>query len=97
MQALKVITEKLVPGRWADARKPNATEMKATMVIAIEIEDASAKIRTGPPGDEKEDYDLDVWAGVLPISTSLEKAEADPSLKQGIEFPDYLQNFITGK
>ena len=68
MAALAAFTEKILPGRWADARLPNSVEMKATSVIAIEIESASAKVRTGPPHDDDEDVDLPVWVGVLPLT-----------------------------
>ncbi|NNC85969.1 MAG: pyridoxamine 5'-phosphate oxidase family protein [Bacteroidia bacterium] len=94
IHALKVITEKLVPGRWEDARQPNPIEMKATKVIAIEIEDASAKIRNEGVGDEKEDYDLDVWAGLVPINNDLQAPISDDKLKEGIEIPDYIKKLV---
>ncbi|MBT8196292.1 MAG: pyridoxamine 5'-phosphate oxidase family protein [Bacteroidia bacterium] len=94
LHALKVITEKLVPGRWEDARQPNPIEMKATKVIAIEIEDASAKIRNEGVGDEKEDYDLDVWAGLVPINNDLQAPISDDKLKEGIEIPDYIKKLV---
>jgi hypothetical protein len=68
LAALEAFTEKLLPGRWAEARPPNAAELKATAVIRIAIEEASAKVRTGGPKDDPEDLTLDVWAGVIPIS-----------------------------
>jgi len=67
LAALKAFTEKLAPGRWAEARQPNATELKATSVVRIAIEEASAKVRAGGPKDDPEDLALDVWAGVIPI------------------------------
>jgi len=90
-QILQVFTEKMCPGRWQDVRKPTAGEWKATMVIALPIEDASAKIRTGPPVDDDEDYDLNVWAGVLPIVMEKKKPVEDPKLKKGIALPAYLK------
>ena len=67
LMALKAISDQAVPGRWEEARKPNAKELKATKVIKIQIEEASAKRRTGPPIDDKVDYELDIWAGVIPL------------------------------
>ena len=90
MQALERFTEKLIPGRWADARIPNAVEMKATSVVAVAIESASAKIRTGPPKDDEEDHALDVWAGILPLYQQQSAPIADPLLRAGISLPDYL-------
>ncbi|MBK8490611.1 MAG: pyridoxamine 5'-phosphate oxidase family protein [Saprospirales bacterium] len=88
--ALEAFTEKMCPGRWADIRKPSKKEWKATMVISFRIEEASAKIRTGPPKDDEEDYDLDVWAGVLPLELVKRAVVPDPELKEGVELPEYL-------
>jgi nitroimidazol reductase NimA-like FMN-containing flavoprotein (pyridoxamine 5'-phosphate oxidase superfamily) len=90
-QVLEVFTEKMCPGRWADVRKPTENEWKATMVIALKIEEASAKVRTGPPKDDEEDYTLDVWAGVQPLRTVKGPAEDDPDLKKGVKLPSYLK------
>lgn len=90
MDALEAFTEKLIPGRWDDARIPNTTELKATMVVAMPIESASAKVRTGPPKDDEEDYALDVWAGVVPLRTERLAPEADPQLSTSIKLPSYL-------
>lgn len=68
-RALEAFTEKLVPGRWDEVRWPNAKELKGTAVLALPITEGSAKIRTGPPVDDAPDYDLPVWAGVVPLST----------------------------
>jgi len=89
-KALEVFTEKMCPGRWADVRKPNAGEWKATMVLSFEIKEASAKVRTGPPKDDEEDEDLTVWAGVQPLKIQRLPAIPDPALKQGVELPSYL-------
>ncbi|MFQ5617048.1 MAG: pyridoxamine 5'-phosphate oxidase family protein, partial [Anaerolineales bacterium] len=94
MQVLEAISEQLLPGRWADARVPNPKEMKATTVVAVKIEEASAKTRTGPPGDDDEDYALPVWAGVVPIRQVNGQPEADPLLKNGIPVPEYIQQAI---
>ena len=91
--ALEAITEHVLPGRWADARRPTAKEMQATTVVAMAIESASAKTRSGPPGDDEEDYALPVWAGVLPLQVQALPLEADPRLRAGIEVPDYVAHY----
>lgn len=79
-EALKAISEHLLQGRWDEVRPPNAKELKATMVLALSIEEASAKVRSGPPGDDKEDEGLDIWAGVVPMTNRFEQpVEADYS------------------
>jgi hypothetical protein len=93
MEALKVFTDKIAPGRWDEIREPNTQELKATMVLAIPIEEASAKIRTGPPVDDEEDYALPVWAGVVPISQVAGTAVPDDLLADGTPLPDYIDHF----
>ena len=90
-KVLEVFTEKMCPGRWADVRKPTDNEWKATMVLAFKINEASAKVRTGPPKDDEEDYDLDIWAGVQPLKTIRLTPEPDPVLKEGLALPAYLK------
>ena len=97
MEALAAFTDKLIPGRWDDARQPIEKELKATHVVKIPIDLASAKIRTGPPGDDKPDYDLDVWAGVLPMRTVFGEIKIDPLLKKGIEIPQYIRDYADSK
>ena len=92
-EALKVFTDKIAPGRWDEIRGPNTQELKATMVLSIPIEEASAKIRTGPPVDDEEDYALPVWAGVVPISQVAGQAEPDERMAAGTPEPDYLDHF----
>ncbi len=92
--ALKAISEHMLPGRWDEVREPNKKEMNATTVIAIKIEEASAKIRNSPPGDEEEDYALDVWAGTLPVRQTYGTPEPDSRLKAGIPIPEYIQKVI---
>ena len=83
----------LFPGRWEDVRGNTQKELKATSVIVMDIEEASAKIRTGPPVDDEEDYDgIDCWAGVVPVVRSCGQPEDDPRLRDGIAFPDYLKD-----
>lgn len=89
-KVLEVFTEKMCPGRWADVRKPTEGEWKATMVLSIEIKEASAKIRVGPPKDDEEDYDLDIWAGVQPVKLERKPVISDPALKSGIAVPNYV-------
>jgi nitroimidazol reductase NimA-like FMN-containing flavoprotein (pyridoxamine 5'-phosphate oxidase superfamily) len=96
LQALEAFTERLIPGRWQDARPPNALELKQTTVVAVQIESASAKLRSGPPGDEADDLDLPVWAGVLPIRQVAGAPLADPQLRPGVELPDYIRDFDAG-
>jgi nitroimidazol reductase NimA-like FMN-containing flavoprotein (pyridoxamine 5'-phosphate oxidase superfamily) len=90
-RALEVFTNKVQPGRWDDIRKPNAGEWKATMVLRIKIDDASAKVRTGGPKDDDEDYELDIWAGVVPLHLQRSAPLSDSLLKAGINLPPYLK------
>jgi nitroimidazol reductase NimA-like FMN-containing flavoprotein (pyridoxamine 5'-phosphate oxidase superfamily) len=91
LDALEAFAERIAPGRWADARPPTEQEIKATSIMALPLTEASAKVRTGPPGDEGEDLELDVWAGVVPFQTVRCAPEPDPRLRPGIEVPDYLR------
>ena len=88
--ALRTFTEHMVPGRWNDVRKPTDQEMKATQVLAVPLEEASAKIRTGPPIDDDEDYALPIWAGVLPLNMAPGTPVKDPRLSHPVEPPDYV-------
>jgi nitroimidazol reductase NimA-like FMN-containing flavoprotein (pyridoxamine 5'-phosphate oxidase superfamily) len=90
LSALEALVEKLVPGRWGDARVPTAKELRATALLRIPLEEASAKVRTGPPLDDDEDMELPVWAGVVGLRTVTEDPEPDPLLAAGIESPAYL-------
>ncbi len=91
--ALRVISEHLLAGRWADARPPSAQELKATSVLEFTIEEASAKMRSGPPVDDEEDYALPVWAGVLPLELRARTPEPDTRLAAGMAPPRYLLEF----
>lgn len=91
-EALRVISEQIICGRWEHVRKPSAQELKATAVLALPITEASAKIRTGPPVDEEEDYTLDVWAGVLPLGLKAGELIPDPRLDaSAAKVPEYLE------
>lgn len=94
--ALRALTEHIVPGRWADVRGPNPLELKATTVLSLPIEEASAKMRTGDPVDDEGDYDMDVWAGVLPLTMTPGTAIDDVRLKRGIEVPGHISGYRRG-
>ncbi|MGI8786899.1 MAG: pyridoxamine 5'-phosphate oxidase family protein [Pyrinomonadaceae bacterium] len=91
--ALRAFTEHIVPERWAEIRPPSEKELKATTVLSLSLNEASAKIRAGNPSDDEEDYALDVWAGVIPLHLTAGKSVADEKLKDGIEVPDYAENY----
>lgn len=93
MEALRIFTEHVMKGRWDDVRQPNEQEMKATSVLALPIEEASAKIRMGGPVDDEEDYALPVWAGVLPLETVAKEPIADPQRKNDLAVPEYIKKF----
>jgi nitroimidazol reductase NimA-like FMN-containing flavoprotein (pyridoxamine 5'-phosphate oxidase superfamily) len=90
MAAIEAITEHLIPGRWENSRKPTKKELAATAVIAVPLDEASVKSRAGGPKDDEEDYELDYWAGVLPMTVITGPAEPDPRLKSGIEVPAHI-------
>ena len=94
LRCMQVFTEKLIPGRWADCRPPNAKELKATSIVAVPIESASAKARVGPPIDDEEDYELPYWAGIVPIQQRLTTPVSDSRLNAGIEVPEYMIDYI---
>jgi len=94
LRALECFTERMMPGRWAEAREPNVHELKATSVVSLAIDSASAKVRTGPPVDAEEDYQLPVWAGVLPVSRQMGPLEDDPRMGSDIPVPGYLAAYV---
>lgn len=94
--ALRVISENVIAGRWNDVRGPSEKELKATTVLEFAIEEASAKIRTGPPIDDDEDYALPMWAGVLPLQVEPKQPLADPRLAESIETPGYVLSYQKG-
>lgn len=94
LRALARFTERLLPGRWDDAREPNPRELKATAVVAIPLDDASAKVRVGPPKDDAEDLALPVWAGVLPIRQVFDAPLPDPATPADLPLPAYLDDFL---
>lgn len=86
-EALRIISENIVRGRWEHVRKPSVQELKATAVLSLPIAEASAKLRTGPPLDEEEDYAFDVWAGVLPMKMTPGEPVPDPRLNSSKPVP----------
>ena len=91
IRALRIISEHLMPGRWNDVRGPSDKELKATAVLEFFIEEASAKIRDGPPVDDEEDYTLPVWAGTVPLRMEMQSPVPDSRLAKDIEIPEYIK------
>ena len=94
LEALKALSEHIIPGRWADARQPNDNELKATLVMRLPLTEFSAKVRTGPPLDEKEDYELPVWAGVLPLELTPGAPVPDTKGEPKLAVPEYLTHYV---
>jgi nitroimidazol reductase NimA-like FMN-containing flavoprotein (pyridoxamine 5'-phosphate oxidase superfamily) len=90
--ALERFTERMLPGRWQDARQPSPKELGATSVLRLDIHEITAKIRKGPPDDAEADLELPVWAGVLPMRVAMQPPVADARTQ--VELPDYLANFL---
>lgn len=93
--ALKRITENIIPGRWSEVREPSDNEMKATLVIGIKINEASVKIRSGAPIDDQPDYELPIWAGVLPMVQSFIEPVADPQNLEGLSVPQSVLSALS--
>lgn len=93
LRALDLLVEHVCRGRSADVRPPNEIELRKTLVLALPIEEASAKIRTGGPADDEEDYALDIWAGVIPLRLTPQSPISDDRLRNGIPIPDYATNY----
>ena len=92
-EALKAITNHIVPGRWDDVRWPNELELKATSVLKLPIEEASAKLRTGHPIDDEEDYAMNIWAGILPVELRSGDPIDDDRLDNGAVPPNNITNY----
>ena len=90
--ALEAVVEHVAPGRWAETRWPNPKELQATSVLALSLDEASAKIRTGPPVDDDEDYALPYWAGVIPLAVQAGQPETDPH-QNGVAIPGYVLEY----
>jgi uncharacterized protein len=95
--ALEAFTERLIPGRWSECRPPTRQELKGTRVLALSLDEASAKVRTGGPIDDAEDYDADAWAGVVPLRLTPGAIEPDPQLRAGIEVPPSVEAWIDAR
>ena len=94
LAALRILSEHILPGRWDDARQPNERELKATSVLRVSFEEFSAKIRTGPPKDDEEDYAFPTWAGVVPLEIKAGEPINDPKLDPLREVPRYAKNYL---
>jgi hypothetical protein len=92
-EALRAIVEHIVPGRWPDVRAPRENELKATSVLSIPIDEASAKLRGGGPVDDEEDYALPAWAGVIPLALQAGAPEPDGRLRAGVAVPPYVSAY----
>jgi nitroimidazol reductase NimA-like FMN-containing flavoprotein (pyridoxamine 5'-phosphate oxidase superfamily) len=91
--ALHALTEHRIPGRWADVRGPTERVLRSTLVVSVPIREASAKVRTGPPLDDEADYELPVWAGVVPLRLTAGSPIGDPRLKPGVQPPAYAAHY----
>lgn len=93
MEALRAFTEKILPGRWEDARQPNEKELKATSILKLALTEASAKVRSGPVQDDEEDYTLPVWAGIVPLHLQAGAPIRDERCDAAIPTPKYAANY----
>jgi uncharacterized protein len=93
MEALRIFTDHVMKGRWDDVRQPTEQELKATTVLALLLEEVSAKVRSGGPVDDEADYTLAVWAGVLPLETAVKAPVPDAQRKNDPPIPEYLKNY----
>lgn len=94
LEVLRAVTEKVMPGRWDDIRHPSENELKATAVVAFPIDEASAKIRTGPPNDIEEDLGSGRWGGVIPVRLELGAAEGDETSAGVHDVPPYVERYL---
>src|SRR6266480_4661952 len=93
LEALRAVSEHILPGRWEESRQPNERELKATLVMRLPITEFSAKVRTGPPIDDEEDYSFPIWAGVVPLQTVAGSAINDPKLDPKTRVPDHVRSY----
>jgi nitroimidazol reductase NimA-like FMN-containing flavoprotein (pyridoxamine 5'-phosphate oxidase superfamily) len=92
-KALRIFTEHVMKGRWDDVRQPTEQELKATTVLSLQLEEVSAKVRTGGPNDDEADYSLPIWAGVVPLDTVVKPPIPDEKRKSDLPVPEYLKNY----
>ncbi len=97
LEALRLLSEHIIPGRWADVRQPNERELKATSVLRVPIEEFSAKVRTGPVIDDEEDYSFPTWAGVVPLEMRAGEPIADERLLPGQSAPEYAHSYARAR
>ena len=97
LEALRAFTDHVVPGRWREARRPARRELDETKVLSLPLDEASAKVRTGPPVDKEDDYDLPVWAGVIPLRTSAGAPMADPRNIAGVDVPASVRDYCRAR
>jgi len=93
LSALRALSDHMIPGRWDDVRKPSERELQLTTVLSLPLDEASAKVRTGPPLDDEEDYELPVWAGVIPLRMVANAPHPDPRLPVEIDPPPYALDY----
>ena len=93
LAALRALSEHMIPGRWDDVREPNERELQLTTVLSLPLDEASAKVRTGPPLDDEEDYEMSVWAGVIPLRLVANAPIPDPRLPAEIDPPSYALDY----
>ena len=93
LNSLRLLTDQLLPERWDEAQAPNEQELKATSILRVPIDEASAKVRVGPPGDEGEDLEFRVWAGVIPFELRAGEPVADPRLADDLATPAYASSY----
>lgn len=97
VRVLRALADHLIPGRWQDIRPPNPQELRRTLVLSIPIDEASAKVRVGPPLDDEEDYQLEVWAGVVPLRLAASTPVPDPRLSPEVLPPEYAARYSGAK
>lgn len=97
LAALRAISEAVLPGRWDDVRPPNTTELRQTTVVAVAIDECSAKVSAGHPEDPADELDLPVWAGRVPLRTAAGAPQDSPDLRSGIAVPPYLAKWVAAR
>lgn len=93
VEAMRILTDHIMPSRWEDARQPSPKEINATTMVRMHIEEASAKIRTGGPSDDEPDYDLPIWAGVVPMTTQFGAPITDEAMRMELPVPGYVGDY----
>jgi uncharacterized protein len=93
LEALHLLSEHIIPGRWANVRQPSERELKQTSVLRLPIEEFSSKVRTGPAIDDEEDYSFPTWAGVLPVAMKIGEPIVDERVLEGQSLPEYIRNY----